>query len=222
MRKLLLLSTLLFCYGFLFSQSTNISTLLHNNVKKGDQFFDHFAYRNALEIYLHAHEKDPGNYYLREKIGTCYFMLHDPASAEIWFGALAKETDIHPEIKFEYAEALSMTGNYQESKEWFQKYLKDRPDDKIAKDKLDFLNRIDKYTEDSNRYIMSSVDFNTEYSEYGAHFFHNGVVFASSRDLDLFIKHKPYDAFYPHEALLNLYFSARKMTGEWEPFVPFS
>ena len=147
MRKLVLLSALFVCYGFAFSQSTNISTLLLDNVKKGDQFFDHFAYRNALEIYLHAHEKDPGNYYLREKIGTCYFMLHDPTSAEVWFSALAKETDIHPEIKFEYAEALSMTGNYEESRMWFQKYLKDRPTDKIALDKLDFLKKYNNWLE---------------------------------------------------------------------------
>jgi outer membrane protein OmpA-like peptidoglycan-associated protein len=221
MRKLFLtLPVVLFaCLGY--AQSTSVKTLLHNNVKKGDYFFDHFAYRNALEIYLHALEKDPGNYYLRERIGECYFKLHDPVSAELWFGALAKETDIHPEAKFEYAEALSMTGNYPESKEWFEKYLKDRPNDKLAIDKLNFLNNLSSYTEDSHRFIVAPAEFNGPHSDYGAHYFHSGIVFASSRDEDMFIKHKPFDAVNKDESLLNLYFVDRKVTGEWEKVVPF-
>jgi outer membrane protein OmpA-like peptidoglycan-associated protein len=221
MRKLFLPLPLVLITCMVFSQSTSIKTVFHNNVKKGDYFFEHYAYKNALEIYLHALEKNPGNYYLRERIGECYFKLHDPASAEIWFGALAKETDIHPEAKFEYAEALSMTGNYEESKVWFQKYLHDRPDDKLAIEKLNFLNQLHKYTVNEERYVVVPGPFNSDHADYGAHYFHTGIVFASSRDQDLFIKHKPLDAVDKDESLLNLYFVDRKITGEWEEVVPF-
>ena len=204
-----------------YPQSTSIKTVFNNSIKKGDYFMQHFAYRNALEIYLHALEKNPGNYYLREKIGECYFKLHDPVSAEVWFEALAKETDIHPEAKFEYAEALSMTGNYEESKLWFQNYLKDRPDDKQAQDKLYFLNHLSKYTGEEHRYVVVPGPFNSDHSDYGAHYFHDGIVFASSRDEDNFIKHKPFDAVDRDESLLNLYFVNRRITGEWENVVPF-
>src|SRR5687768_11210587 len=93
-----------------FAQSTNVSTVLYSNVKKADLFYDHFAYRNALEIYLHVNEKNNQNFRVRERIADCYFKLHDPLSAESWFGALAKEEAISIEGKFEYAEALSMNG----------------------------------------------------------------------------------------------------------------
>ena len=222
MRKLILLSAFLLCSGISYSQSTNISTLLHSNVKKGDQFFDHFAYRNALKIYLHAHEKDSGNYYLREKIGTCYFKLHDPESAEIWFGTLAKETDIHAEIKFEYAEALSMNGKYDESKIWFEKYLADKPGDKLAQEKVQFLNHISDYTKKEDRFFIMPVNnINTDHSEYGAHYFHSGIVFASSRDSDPLIKHKPADGINPNESLLNIYYAVPEMNNEGGQVIPF-
>jgi outer membrane protein OmpA-like peptidoglycan-associated protein len=204
-----------------FSQSTNMSTFFHKNVKKADYFFDHFAYRNALELYLHKFEKDSGNYHVRERIAMCYFKLHDPASAELWYSSLAKEPDIHPEAKFEYAEALSMNGKYHESLVWFREYLRDRPNDKIASEKLNFLSSISRYTENELRFIITPTDFNSDRSEYGAHFFHDGVVFASSRDLDLLIKHKPSDGISDDESLLNLYFARRRYTGDWDTFVPF-
>ena len=67
------------------AQSTNISTFFHKNAKKADHYFDDFAYRNALELYLHQFEKDSGDYHVRERIAMCYAKLHDPQSAEKWY-----------------------------------------------------------------------------------------------------------------------------------------
>lgn len=221
MKKILLILGLTFLIGDAFPQSTSIKTIFYSPVEKGDYFFDHFAYRNALEIYLHALEKDTTNFYLRERIGECYFKLHDPASAQQWFNTFVKEKYVDPRIKFEYAEALSMTGNYAESKVWFHNYLQDRPDDKMARDKLYFLHHLSSFTHDEHRFALNSCEFNSDHSDYGAHFFHGGVVFASSRDQDQFIKHKPVDAVSPEESLLNLYFVDSDVTGEWGKVVPF-
>ena len=215
-------SLLFFVLPFIgFSQSTNVTTAFYGNVKKADTYFNHFAYRNALNLYLHANEKDPEDHYIRERIGECYFKLHDPINAEKWFSELINEPDVSDEAKFEYAEALSMNGKYADSKFWFEEYLKAKPDDKLAKEKIAFLNKLHRYQHDSLRFVISGAVFNSIHSEYGAHYFHEGVVFASSRDVDSFVKHKPMDAVDEDESSLNLFYVDRKVTGEWGKVVHF-
>jgi outer membrane protein OmpA-like peptidoglycan-associated protein len=221
MKKIYLMILLLGPCLDALAQSTNISTFFHKNVDKGDYFFEHFAYRNALGIYLQSFRRDPDNHHVRERIAMCYFKLHNPVSAELWYSTLAREPDIHPAAKFEYAEALSMNGKYAESIYWFRQYLKERPDDRLALDKLDFLNNLERYTTNDLRFNVSAPEFNSGHSEYGAHFFHNGIVFASSRDNDLFIKHKPFDGVSEDESLLNLYFVETDDASEPAKIIPF-
>lgn len=217
MKKYIVFYTaLLFLPLISYSQSTNISTAFHGNVKKADVYFNHYAYRNALNLYLHAYDKDPDNIYIADQIAECYFKLHDPVNTELWFAKIIDKPGLHPEAKFEYAEALSMNGKYKESKYWFEQYLKDHPDSKIAKEKIEFLNNLANYMTDSLRFIVTGVNFNTEHSEYGAHYFHDGVVFASSRDLDWYLKHTPFDAVDLDESLLNMYYVPGKAHGEHE------
>ena len=134
---------------------------------------------------------------------------------------LARKRDVHSRVKLEYAEILSMNGKYDESMVWFQIYLRENPEDKMAAAKLSFLKSLSKYLGEDRRYQVVATAFNTPYSEYGAHFFHNGVVFASSRDTDHLIKHRPGDALSDNESMLNMFYAGRAITGDWEPFVPF-
>lgn len=221
MRKFYLYSVILVLPYIVFAQSTNVTTAFHGNIKKADIYYDHFAYRNALNIYLHANEKDPKNHHVRERIAQCYFKLHDPINAEKWYHDLAREPDVHAEAKFEYAEALSMNGKYAESKFWFESFLKDKPGVNVAIEKINFINKIHWYEEDSLRFVVVQAPFNSTHSDYGAHYFHEGVVFASSRDVDSFVKHKPMDAVDEDESSLNLFYVNKEVTGEWGKVVHF-
>ena len=214
MRPLALISILLSFFGVALSQSTNVSTFLYSNVKKADHFYDHFAYRNALEIYLHVNEKDKENIYVREKIADCYFRLHDPISSEIWFDELVRDESLGPELKLEYARVLSMNGRYDLSQHWLKLYLQDNPKDSMAVEKLNFLENLKLFSRKDDRFIISGINnINTSHSEYGAHYFHDGIVFASSRDADRLIKHKPADGVHPDESLLNLFYAVPEMEG---------
>lgn len=206
MRKLIQL-VLFLSVSSAVAQSTNVSTFFYSPLKKADHFYSHFAYRNALEIYRHINEKDPTNFYVREQIADCYFKLHDPLEAEKWFRDLSKEENMPTSAKFEYAEALSMNGRYDESLEWFNLFLKDKPGDTLALSKIKFLQDIKFYTDVEDKFRMYNIaNINTAHAEYGAHPFHEGIVFASSRDTDQIIKHKPADGVHPDESLLNLFY----------------
>jgi len=214
MKKYIVYTALLFLPVLSHAQSTNVSTALKGNVKKADTYFNHYAYRNALNLYLHAYDRDPGNIYIQDQIAECYFKLHDPVSAELWYSRIINEPNIHREAKFEYAEALSMNGKYAESKHWFEEYLKLHPESTMTKEKITFINNLKNYQSDSLRFIVTGVSFNSDHSDYGAHYFHDGVVFASSRDLDWYLKHTPFDAVDLDESLLNMYYVPGKEHGE--------
>ena len=214
MRRLTFIAFLLTLSVDAFSQSTNVSTFFYSNVKKADHFYDHFAYRNALEIYLHVNEKDKNNIYVRERIADCYFKLHDPITSEMWFDELVRDENLKPELKLEYARVLSMNGRYDLSKIWLEQYLQDNPKDSLAVEKLRFLKDIKLFSRKDDRFVITGLNnINTNHSEYGAHYFHDGIVFASSKDTDKLIKHKPADGAHPDESLLNLFYAIPEMEG---------
>ena len=207
--------------GSAIGQSTNITTIFHGNTKKADIYFKHMLYRNALNLYLHANDQDPGNVYIMEQIAECYFLLHDPESAEKWFDKVINYPGLHPRTKYEYGETLSMNGKYEESKFWFEEYLKENPNSRSAKEKVSFLEKVEYYFKDTVEFLVMSPDFNTNHSEYGAHYFHEGLVFASSRDEDLFIKHKASDGIIEQESLLNMYYVSNISNGQHGPVKSF-
>lgn len=198
-----------------WGQSTNISTLFYSSTKKADLYFNHYAYRNALELYQHALVKNPENSYIMEQIAECYFKLHNPGEAETWFRKVIEKRVFNKKTTFDFAEVLSMNGNYSEAKYWYEETLKNDPDNGMLKDKIDFINNLKNYEIDSLEFLVTSVDFNTSHSEYGTHKFRDGLVFSSSRDLSLFIKHRPFDAVDDQESLLNLYYVKGQQLGDF-------
>ena len=192
MRNLILTAALVIP-GLVFSQSTNISTLFYGRVKKADIYFNHYAYRNALHLYLHANDRDPKNAYVKRQIAECYYRLHNPLEAEKWYSQIISDPKSPAIVKYEYAEVLTMNGKYEEALKWHSEYLKDNPDSHSAKDKIEFLGNVELYENDSLEFIVANTGFNTDHSEFGAHYFHEGVAFASSRDVDALIKHKAFD-----------------------------
>jgi outer membrane protein OmpA-like peptidoglycan-associated protein len=72
------------------------------------------------------------------------------------------------------------------------------------------------------RFRVSPVyNVNTKHSEYGASYYHEGIVFASSRDTDFLIRHEPVDAIYSGESLLNVFYAVPGMNGEGTKPEPF-
>ena len=195
------------------AQSTNITTLFKKPIKRADHYFNRLAYRNALNLYLHANDRKPNNIYVEEQIAECYFKLHDPVSAEPWYARLAGKAGVNPETLFEYGEVLSLLGKYDESLDRFSAYLKEHPESKIAQEKVRFLERIYHFTHDTTEFTVVNGDFNSDHTDYGAHYFHNGIAFASSRDRDYIIEHKAFDAVLPDESLLNMYYVEGKSPG---------
>ncbi|HMQ01304.1 MAG TPA: hypothetical protein PKC24_16095, partial [Cyclobacteriaceae bacterium] len=187
------------------AQSTNISTLFMSNQKKADYFFSHFAYRNALEIYLHIIEKQPDNTHVRMRIAECYYYMHEPFEAELWVEPLLEKEGIDPEIHYLHAEALAMGGRYLTAIASYQRYADLVPDDTRATEKIKFLKEVDRFRKDSLRFSIQNVAFNSPYADFGLSLFKDEYVFVSTRDKNLFIKHLHMDALHEDETLLDMF-----------------
>lgn len=209
--------------SIVFAQSTNIFTLLHNNQRKADLFYDQMSWRNALELYLRITDKDPADLHARQRIAECYVKLNDPISAELWYSTLVKEVDAPPSVKYEYAEVLSKNSKYGEAIKWYELYAQAVPTDPLPKNKLEFIQHLDYYLRDSLLFKIISIGLNSTHSDFGPSYFKGGLVFVSSRDLDLFVKRHSLASQNDEEALLNLFYSKKNnVTGDFDRVNLFS
>ena len=102
------------------AQSTNVTTLFHNNYRKAELYYDKMFYTNALDLYRRVLEKNPGHFDSKVKIAECYRILNDPKNAENWYGIAAVDDRAEPIHKYYYAQALASNAKYRQAKIWDQ------------------------------------------------------------------------------------------------------
>jgi len=210
-----LLTLLLFPLSVLTlnAQSTNISTLFQSTFKKAEVLYNHLAYRNALELYLAVVDKDPTHYEARQRIADCYFRLGDVDAAEREYAILAATPSIPPKYKYQYAQVLSIQGNYVEAQKWFSEYQRVTSDSR-AKSKFEFIYYLSYYFRDSVLYDIKNEPFNSDQSDFAPQYHQEGIVFVSARDRDLFIKRKSLSALNDKEAMLNIFYASKQAASE--------
>lgn len=85
MRNLQLLIVSITLSGTVLAQSTNIASLFKSPFEKAEIQYQHLAYRNALELYLYAIEKDPSDLIIQERIADCNVRLGNIEEAVRWY-----------------------------------------------------------------------------------------------------------------------------------------
>lgn len=213
-RRLSILTIVLLSALKLYSQSTNITTLFVSDFKKAEDFYKILAYRNALELYLYYEGKHKDDPLTCERIADCYFKLNNYTEAAAWYAKLVIKPNAKPVHYYAYAEVLSLTGEYGKALSAYRQYQRLAPADTRTRSKIAFLDQIDFHKRDSNLYTLNLPWYNSDQSDFGAHYFKNGIVFVSARDRDLFIKRKSMSALNEDETPLNTFFVLPSIEGE--------
>ncbi|MBK5277435.1 MAG: OmpA family protein [Bacteroidia bacterium] len=211
--KRFLIVILFFSQYLALAQSTNILNLFQSSFKKAEELYSHLAYRNALELYLVAAEKDPSNYVARQRIADCNFRLGNIDEAENWYASLAATPNISPKYIYQYAQVLSIQGKYADAQKWFSEYQKLTPDAR-GRSKIDFIYYLSYYFRDSVLYEVKNEPFNSDQSDFAPQYHSDGVVFVSARDRDLFVKKQSTSALNDKEAMLNIFFAPKESSDE--------
>jgi outer membrane protein OmpA-like peptidoglycan-associated protein/tetratricopeptide (TPR) repeat protein len=151
-------------------------------IKLADKAFHDFSWNEAIDLYLYAHEKDPDNVYVIRKLADSYRNLGNTEEVEKWLSLLIEMGEEEPDDLFHYAMALKSNGKYEKSEEYLKTYAQLRPEDgrvQLEQSLLDYVNFL---VQDSSRYVVETVSFNTKGSDWGPELYKNRIVYVSTGD----------------------------------------
>jgi outer membrane protein OmpA-like peptidoglycan-associated protein len=188
-------------------QSTSIASFFKGDLAKGDHYYDLLAYRNALQYYLHVLEKEPANLHARKRSAQCYLHLHDPINAGLQLQEAARLPAADDELKYLFAESQSMIGDYSLAGEFYATVLNSDGYGQTARAKVEFIKKLAYFKRDSGNYSIGGLPVNTGHMEFAPHYTGNGVVFVSTRDVNLFVKHQNLGSADEDETLANLFYA---------------
>ncbi len=213
MKKLLFIG-LFCCLLGVNAQNTDITTLFMSDWQKAEVHFEKWAYKNAIELYERMLDKNPNELRAKVRIAECYAELNELDLAVNWYRQIIDYKDLEPIHYFNYAQSLSMIGDYDEAKIWYDAYSELNPDDRRPKLKSAFIDQMRTYEKDPSMIYFNNIEINSENSDFGVVPFQQGFIFLSARDQDLFIKYKDsyesaLDDKDPYESRLDLYFASK-------------
>lgn len=219
-----LYTKIFFLLSFFFAldlQGQDLRTIVGGAERKGDKHFFNFAYATAIDFYKDALGKDSSNYNIKLKIGDSYRKLNDPVNAAVWFGEGLEEapSDVDSKFKLHYAQALSSNQEYEEAKKWYAQYQKETKGESLASKRLEGLNNLSKFYEDSIYYQIKPVAINSEGLDFSPTWYNEGFVFVSSRSTSIFAK----NVFnWDKSSYLDLYYSKGNENGDLQKPVLFN
>lgn len=204
MKKALLYSLLLLLLG-----STGYSQ--KGKLEKANKQYERLAYKDAIKTYERIVEKGYKSAEIVQKLGNAYYFNGEFDQANKWYGELfALNANPEPEYYYRYAQTLKSEGQYDKANEMLTLFAQKNSTDSRATlfnaDK-DYLQDI---KQNSGRYTIETVGINSRYSDYGASFYGDKIVFASSRDMPGTVRRR---AKWTNQSFTNLYVSETKADG---------
>lgn len=164
----------------IFSIVSNHIEAQNARVEAATKEYEKLAYVDAIKIYERVAEQGYKDEEMLKKLSNAYFFNADFSKAARWYKELfALNENQSPEYCFRYSHSLKAIGAYKEADVLLNKFNKKHGSNKSSKkDKNDYLNDIKL---NSGRYIIYNAGINSKYSDYGASFYNNKLIFTSSR-----------------------------------------
>jgi outer membrane protein OmpA-like peptidoglycan-associated protein/tetratricopeptide (TPR) repeat protein len=190
------------------------------SIIRADQKYKDLAYFEAISIYEKVAKKGYQSVELFERLGNCYYFNSDFETAAKWYEQLFNlSQDIEKEYYYRFAQSLKSAGKYDKAKKFLDGFVQKNENDKRAlllKNNNEYLNKIEL---NSGRFKIADVGINSIYSDYGAAFFGNKLIFTSAREIPTAVDRKMEST---NQAFSNLYESEIKSDGTMEMPIPFS
>ncbi|HNP76824.1 MAG: OmpA family protein [Cyclobacteriaceae bacterium] len=192
-------------------QSTQVARVFQSPFRKAEILYQSLAYRSALTLYLHVTDRDSTHQQATQRIAECYLHLDMVDEAATWYGKLSREASPLPNNVYQYAQLLSRQGKYEEARQWYERYAALAPADARTAGKLNFIDKLSGYMQDSVRYEVRPTAFNSDQSDFAPMYFKDGVVFVSARNHDVLIRNQSLSAHNDNESMLNVFFAGPQM-----------
>lgn len=156
-----------------------------------DQQFQNKQYTLALESYQKAYEKVGSNKAEKNRIyfqmGECYRLMYNYPKAQHTYRRLiqAGYYTVEPKIYYYMAEMCRFNGEFDEADHYYDKFLEEVPNDRLALSRKKSLIDIARWAADRSRHVITKLtDWSTDYNDWSPRFMGddtNTLVFTSSR-----------------------------------------
>ena len=157
--------------------------------KKAERQFDSFSFVKAIKTYEKMVDTSFNQYYAMRKLGDAYIMLRQPEKALPIYEQVVEQENVPSEYFLYYAQTLRATGDYKASKQWMKKY-KDAGNKEDTRVKNFFKNEdlASGIFNSVEKNILTKVNFNSKYNDFGAVAYNDQIIFASSRHIAAAVK----------------------------------
>ncbi len=174
--SIICLSVMLFiAVPFADAQQVDNSPLLRKAIIE----YQSLRYADAIRELKKVLEKDPENVSAQEMMAASNRNIKDYDEAMYWYGELCKLKNIKAEWALYYAEALANKEKYEQSEQWYRKFLSMKPSDRRA-GAFSKAN-LNSFSRNAGEYRVSYSSINTDASEYSPMYYKDGLLFVSNR-----------------------------------------
>ncbi|MDA3929816.1 MAG: OmpA family protein [Prolixibacteraceae bacterium] len=153
-------------------------------IKLADKAYHDFSWREAIDLYTYAYEKDEDNVNVIRKLADCYRNIGETEKVESWLSLIIEMDEAYPEDIFNYSMALKSNGEYKKAEVYLKEYSSLRPEDGRINKEQSILEYVTFLVQDSARFDVQSLPFNTKGADWGPTFYENKLVYVSTGDPD--------------------------------------
>jgi outer membrane protein OmpA-like peptidoglycan-associated protein/tetratricopeptide (TPR) repeat protein len=168
--------------------------------KKGDKYYFVYSFDDAIDAYTHTKDLTVDG---QRKLADSYHQMHQHIQSEVAYSKLVSTSGGNlPEDYYNYAMVLRCDAKYDESNKWMDKFVEQKPTDLRAKDYVLNKSKFNDLVADQGAFKINHLDINTDARDFGASYYKEKVVFASSRATPKMIQRKSNRDGLPY---LNIY-----------------
>jgi len=167
---------------------------------KGDKYYFVYSFDKAIDSYIHTKELTIDG---QRKLADSYHNMNQHIQSQIAYAKLVNSSGVVlPEDYYNYAMILRCDAKYDESNKWMDKFAEAKPTDLRAKDYMLNKSKFNDLVADKGAYKINHLDMNTSAEDFGASYYKEKIVFASSRAKPKMIQRKSNRDGQPY---LNIY-----------------
>jgi len=173
MKKLLILFSVIYSINNINGQS--LRKVANNNYYEGNYAF-------AADLIIELLKKNPTDNDLKLKLADCYQKLDLNLEAEELYSELIKLPKLTPYHVLSYAKVLAKNENYAKSAEIYSQYTTLNPNDSRGPAFFNAYTNMQNFYQDKERIKLFYTSINSNQSDFAPTYYHNGLVFLSSRN----------------------------------------
>lgn len=155
---------------------------------RGDKYAFNYSYDKAIDMYTKV---NPLSIEGQRNLARCYTSLDSNVQAEATYSQITMaSTGVVADDYYNYAVILKTNGKYAESDMAMDKFAESKPQDLRAQSYMTSKGNLTTLQTDVGRYRITHMDINTDGADFGPAYYHNQLVYVSSRATPAFIMHK--------------------------------